>query len=275
MSKLFLQKEYISPFIRSINELFNTMLDLEVSDEKPFVDINETVFQIGIAANVGISGKIKGVISLLLTEEVALFLTSRFMDDNYEVFNDFVKSTIGELTNIIVGGAKRHFIEMDQDFKIAIPNIFIGKIKEVYTNETIPSIYIPFSVEQKTFYLKICLAPDLDSVDESKISSLSDNNLREKFGELIFTMFNRSNINNDKTLNISSIELFKHIELMLEKINNANIIETDQQTYLILGEVMNNLLSLYQKDPQTIDQFKLSTLLSIIKKIKANKKENS
>ncbi len=70
--------------------------------------------------------------------------------------NDIVTDLVGEITNIVTGGAKRSLSEMGYDFDLAIPGVVAGK-NHIITHMTKgQTIVLPFHTEQGDFFVEIC-----------------------------------------------------------------------------------------------------------------------
>ena len=65
---------------------------------------------------------------------------------------------VGELANIIAGGAKGILVQTkDIDFKLAIPATILGNGHVLGYPAGSAIVIIPFSIGESTFYLEICL----------------------------------------------------------------------------------------------------------------------
>ncbi|MFC1855950.1 chemotaxis protein CheX, partial [Thermodesulfobacteriota bacterium] len=64
---------------------------------------------------------------------------------------------IGELTNIIAGGAKKIFSEQGSHFKISIPNVVHGKDHIINRPQDVPCIAVTFSSDVGPFAVEISL----------------------------------------------------------------------------------------------------------------------
>lgn len=157
MSETKLKPEYIKPFIESINNVFSTMLNMQASAQKPFIDkqipLNGTI----IVSTIGIAGDIRGNISVIINKDLALKIASAFLCTEFTEITHDVNDAVGELTNMIVGGAKKIFSDQGDTFKIAVPTIMVGEIQEIYANESVPALYLPHTTCDQLFYVKVCI----------------------------------------------------------------------------------------------------------------------
>jgi chemotaxis protein CheX len=153
--------KYINPFILATQNIFNTMVKLKINIMKPYIKKpGEPVSY--ISASIGMTGRVNGVISINFGREAACLVTSKFLGEKFLDVNDAVKDSIGEIANIIAGGAKRSLQEDNMDCKIALPSVVIGQNHSLSYPSGIPVMVIPFEVDEirQLFYIEVCLKTD-------------------------------------------------------------------------------------------------------------------
>ena len=131
--------KYINPFLISIKNIFNTMIDVPFQLGKPHVK-KEGVPYFEVSGVIGLSGSVVGSVVISLSEQLALQLASALACEEMTELNDDVTDAIGEIANMIAGGAKKEF-PGDQN-AISTPSVIIGKHRVVYPSDT-PIICIP------------------------------------------------------------------------------------------------------------------------------------
>lgn len=155
-----LKPEYIKPFLESINNVFSTMLNMQSNPKKPFIDKNIKLSGPMVVATIGIVGDLKGNVSVIINEALSLKIASAFLCMEIKELNNDVKDAVGELTNMIVGGAKKIFSDQGNTFKIAVPSVLVGEIHEIYDKESVPALYLPHLTDDQLFYIKVCVESD-------------------------------------------------------------------------------------------------------------------
>lgn len=65
---------------------------------------------------------------------------------------------VGELTNMICGGAKNRLAKMNMKFDLAIPATIMGRDVEIGYMKEVPTIVIPFATEAGNFVVEANLA---------------------------------------------------------------------------------------------------------------------
>lgn len=114
---------FINPFVKSICNTFTTMCDLNVTVGKPQL-VTDDACDADISAIIGFSGDAAGSVIVKYNFDVACKIASSFakveMDRNHPDLVD----ALGELANMIAGGAKAQFEGLDVD--ISLPSVVVG-----------------------------------------------------------------------------------------------------------------------------------------------------
>ncbi len=133
--------EHINPFVASVDNVFNTMLSCELSREDLFL---KDGFQPEhpVAGIIGLSGKAKGVVVLSLCREVALEATAVLLQERPPEVNDEVVDAVGELTNMIAGGAQAQLEHLEM--RISLPTVVLGDSYTIEFPASTRPICIPF-----------------------------------------------------------------------------------------------------------------------------------
>ena len=156
-----MKAEYINPFIRSIVNTFSTMLDCKLkrgeiclkSDSKPRYTVSGVV---------GLSGRAVGTVVLSLSKNVALKAASTMLQTEATDIDDDVLDAVGELTNIVAGGAKAELEEYE--LAASLPSVITGRDHEVHFPSNVQPICIPFDTDWGEMTLEVGLAPVAEPV---------------------------------------------------------------------------------------------------------------
>lgn len=148
--------DYINPFLNSISNVIVTMATLEVTPgtAKPKLDDHAYGDVSGIIGM--ISNTLKGSMALTFTEPAILQITSRMLGEEVTVIDDTVTDCVGEITNMVTGGAKSILADKGHYFDMATPVIISGKEHEIIHKFKGAKVIIPFSVEAGEFFAEIC-----------------------------------------------------------------------------------------------------------------------
>lgn len=136
---------YITPFIKSIQNVFSTMLQLEVSINEPSVNQSgRTPFD--VSGIIGITGDVRGTIVLSFPSETATRIASLFSGEELTIDSPDFADAIGELVNMVSGGAKSMF--HTKRASISTPSVIIGGGHVVVSPRSdVPCISIPCSTD--------------------------------------------------------------------------------------------------------------------------------
>jgi chemotaxis protein CheX len=146
---------YITHFMQSIQNLFSTMLQLEVKLLEPTLK-QDPVPSCDISGIIGLSGDVVGSVVFSLPTETATMVVSRFTGEDATGMSDETCSdAIGELVNMISGGAKAKF--EGRNINMSCPSVIIGKNHTVAIQKEIPCVVIPCETECGSFCVEIAI----------------------------------------------------------------------------------------------------------------------
>ena len=133
--------EYINPFITSVMSLFDTMLGVQLTRGEPFLKGN-TVPEHDVSGMIGLTGRAKGIVVLSLSKESALRATEALLAERPEDINDDVVDAVGEMANIVAGGAKAQLTELAMS--LSLPTVVTGRRHSVEFPSEMSPVCIPF-----------------------------------------------------------------------------------------------------------------------------------
>ena len=133
--------EYINPFLVSMISVFETMLECSLARGTPFLkDSAHPDYE--VSGVIGLSGKAKGVVVLSLCREAALSATEVMLGERPPQINADVTDAVGELTNMVAGGAKAKLAHLAMS--VSLPTVVVGKWHSIEFPKSIVPICIPF-----------------------------------------------------------------------------------------------------------------------------------
>jgi len=71
--------------------------------------------------------------------------------------DEHVKDAVGEMANMVAGGAKRVLAAAGCDLRVSIPSVVVGPGHTISRPRGIPCIEIPFETERGAFSVDLCL----------------------------------------------------------------------------------------------------------------------
>ena len=156
-----MEAEYINPFIASLDNAFLTMLNCAV--RRGEISLKSDGFPLyEISGIVGFSGKAIGTVVLSLSKSVALQATSTMLISETTEINGDVVDAVGELTNVVAGGAKAKLEEYR--LQVSLPNVITGRSHEIRFPSDVTPICVPFETDWGPLSLEVGLAPVREAV---------------------------------------------------------------------------------------------------------------
>lgn len=157
-----MKKEYIMPFVDATQAVFQDFFGITPELDTPYLVKKEETLNWDISGIIGIAGESRGVVVVSINAQVAMLLTSRLVGKTITALDNDVIDTIGEITNIIAGNAKKGF--EDCRLKISLPSIVKGREHEIFwPKQDIPIISIPFTIPEGKIMLFVGLEKKITS----------------------------------------------------------------------------------------------------------------
>jgi chemotaxis protein CheX len=146
--------EFANKIIHTTEEIFNTMIFMELSPEAPLTAGNQ-VISCHVSAMIGLTGDFTGVLSIHCPKAVGLAITGAMLGMDLEEIDADVKDALGEITNMMAGGLKEAFAAENIALEIAIPTAISGKSYTISSPKNSDRVIIPFHVEQGQFFVEM------------------------------------------------------------------------------------------------------------------------
>lgn len=160
--------EYINPFIASLTNAFRTMLGCEVRRGKVSVKSDRAPMH-EISGVIGLSGMAAGTVVLSLSTAVALKAASTLLMYEATEVNDDVVDAVGELTNMVAGGAKAQLAEFQ--LSVSLPNVITGRGHEIRFPSQVTPICVPFESDWGPLAVEVGFAPPRAASEHGQAAS--------------------------------------------------------------------------------------------------------
>ena len=149
--------EFVNPFLNAILNVLSTMAMIEAEAGKPYVKANKTALG-DVSGMIGMAGdKVKGSFAITFTEKCILHIASQMLGEEISTVDDTVRDLVGEITNMVSGGAKRELSEKGYKFEMAIPSSITGKNHTITHKTTGAIIVVPFTIQEiGDFFVEVC-----------------------------------------------------------------------------------------------------------------------
>ncbi len=147
----------INPFVSAMVNALETMLEVSPVRGTPYLK-NENLTQGDISAVIGFAGaKVRGSVAISFPTPVALRIYSLMMGEKVYRLTDEVQDVVGELANIVAGGAKSELANDGLTFNISIPTVVVGKGHSLGTKRDVPVMVIPFDIGKHRFVMEVSM----------------------------------------------------------------------------------------------------------------------
>ncbi|MCA9304593.1 MAG: chemotaxis protein CheX [Phycisphaerales bacterium] len=156
---------YISAFVTSIQNVFSTMFQLPVEIGEPRIKTDRAATH-DVSGIIGVSGSMVGTIVLSMPTETATTVISLFTGMQIETDSPDFADAVGEIVNMISGGAKATF--QRKDVGISCPSVVIGPGHIVSHQSGTPCVLIPCITDCGEVVIEVSLR---EAVEESAVPS--------------------------------------------------------------------------------------------------------
>lgn len=142
--------------IDSTQAVFDTMLMLPLT---PGITLSEKVytFKKSISGMLGFAGDVKGMLTIHCPQEVAFAITAALLGVDVDEIDDEVKDTIGEMSNMILGGVKDGFTEQGINIQLAVPTVLAGRSYRISGMDDALWTTVPFYLDEGEFLVELKL----------------------------------------------------------------------------------------------------------------------
>jgi chemotaxis protein CheX len=150
-----MKAEYINPFLASTKNVLETMAQTPVTALKPRLKDKTTTYG-EVTGIIGmVSEKVSGSMIVSFSENCILkIVANMLMEPPKEKIDAEIIDAVGELTNMICGGAKAQLAKMNLKFDLATPTMVVGKGVDITHHSDTPTIVIPFRTAAGDFVIE-------------------------------------------------------------------------------------------------------------------------
>ena len=143
----------IVPFVDSVRNVFATMVGVQTTVQRPHLKTQRAPTY-DVSSIIGFSGDIVGSVVVSFQKEAAERLASAFAGTSITADMPDFPDAIGELANMIAGGAKKHLGTLAS---ITVPSVVIGHGHVIARLSDVPCIIIPCQTPVGNFAVEISI----------------------------------------------------------------------------------------------------------------------
>jgi chemotaxis protein CheX len=159
---------YISAIVTSIQNVFSTMFQLPVEVGEPSIKQERTATH-DVSGIIGVSGSMVGTIVLSMPEETATAVISLFTGMEIETDSADFADAVGEIVNMISGGAKASF--QRKDVMITCPSVVIGSGHIVSHQSGSPCVLIPCTTDCGEVVIELSLREAIEETASTQAAA--------------------------------------------------------------------------------------------------------
>jgi len=146
--------EFINPFLSSMLNVMSTMAQMELTPEKPRLKKDE-VSMGDVSGLIGmVSEQTKGSLSITFEGSLAIATMKSMVGESPDEINEEITDLVGEITNMVTGGAKRMLSEKGFEFDMATPVVVSGKNHTINHKAEGPVVIIPLNSPNGKAYIE-------------------------------------------------------------------------------------------------------------------------
>lgn len=155
-----MEARLITPFIQSVQNVFSTMLQLPVKIGEPRV---KTTMNTGydVSGIIGMSGDVVGSVALSFPDDAARRVVALFAGEELETDHADFADAIGELVNMVAGGAKSKFD--GAKVSISCPSVVVGSGHLLANTSDVPVVEIPCMTDCGEVAIQIVIKTDANA----------------------------------------------------------------------------------------------------------------
>lgn len=148
--------KYINPVLQSMLNVLTTMARLQPKVGKPTLKTDQ-------AARGDVSGimtmespQARGSMAITFTRPVICDIVKRMLGQDISEIDDTARDLTGEMTNMVVGGAKNILVNQGYEFSMSLPSVVSGKGHHVEHKYSGRTVLLPFKTDAGEFFVEIC-----------------------------------------------------------------------------------------------------------------------
>lgn len=138
---------YINPLLEATVDVLGTMAFTQAKPGKPQLKQDKK-------ANGDVTGYIamngdnaEGWMALSFEQDTILAVVNNMLGEKLDAIDESVQDCVGEITNMITGGAKRRYEVLGLNIDLARPAVFVGRDQDMEFSQPGASIVLPFMTD--------------------------------------------------------------------------------------------------------------------------------
>ena len=152
---------FSKPFIQATQSMFETMISTNIKLGKPEFKTGQSAL-CEITSVIPVSGTLNqnqnysAQFVLSFPMETYLKVASAMLMEEYTEYSEEIEDVGNEITNIVMGNAKRFLNDMGYTTSMAVPNLIVGVGHKISYPKNTRIVYFPVSSNHGDFIMEIC-----------------------------------------------------------------------------------------------------------------------
>lgn len=149
--------QIVNPFIASTLNALEMMAGIKATRGQPFLKGEFNAFA-DISGIIGLAGEISGAVVLSFPSNLARKIYEAMVGESAPDGDmGAMADVVGELANMVAGGAKGALSEKGMGYRISVPTVVTGKEHFVSHKNDGPCLVVPFQIGTDTFWVQISI----------------------------------------------------------------------------------------------------------------------
>jgi chemotaxis protein CheX len=155
-----LQPEILDSIRRSANNVFATMLGVELGSGEASIEQGTPEANDGVVSIVGVAGAWVGTGVIVCSPELACRVCNRMLMTNNSTINEEVLDAVAELTNMIIGCVKTDLEAQLGPLGLSIPTVVFGRNFMTKSVGSTDWVVVRFLWEGEILLVRMSLTPN-------------------------------------------------------------------------------------------------------------------
>lgn len=156
--------EFSRPFIQAAKLIFETMIFTKIEPGKPLIK-KDFSSRGDISAIIGVTGKynsggtteeVRGMMVLSWPMETYVKVANAMLMENHAEYNSAIADVGAEISNMVLGNAKRELNNVGYSLDMAIPSTVVGPKHSINYPTDSTVIIIPIVSAHGEFFMELC-----------------------------------------------------------------------------------------------------------------------
>lgn len=151
-----MEAKFINPVLTSMVNVLSTMAQMVPKPGRPSLKTDDSAPGVvtGLIAMEG--AQARGSLAISFPKAVILDIVKRMLREEKTEVDDMARDLTGEISNMVMGGAKGLLEEDGYHFGLSLPTVLFGEGHTIHHGVDGPRILLPFVAEPGEFFVEIC-----------------------------------------------------------------------------------------------------------------------